>query len=368
MSASVVTRGRRVRTRAVVEPLDLLDGRALDTWAELHATEPALDSPYFHPGFARAVQDAGVPVMVGRATAATGEVTSLFAFHRRRGTARPVGWPGADFQGVVASHGAAPDPRVFLADGVQAVVFDHLVDADGVVAPWVTGRLPSPLLDVTGGLDGYLSRVSRSGRENVGQARRRAARAERELGPLRFDPDSHDQDVLHRLIGLKREQYAATGARDHFADARRRRLLELLLTRRDGSFGGALATLHAGPHLLAAHMGIRSGGVLHWWFPVYDPSFAAYSPGWILLRELVRTAPQQGLTRIDLGRGDDEYKRRARTGSVEVAQAVVTASPLLAAGHRLGTRARAAVRSSPAAPTLRATLHVVRRMRGGPTS
>ena len=52
----------------------------------------------------------------------------------------------------------------------------------------------------------------------MGQARRRAAKAEREHGPVRFVADSVDPEALERLIELKRAQYAATGARDYFAD------------------------------------------------------------------------------------------------------------------------------------------------------
>ena len=87
-----------------------------------------------------------------------------------------------------------------------------------------------------------------------------------------------------------------------------------------------LSTLHFGDTLVAAHFGLRSGTVLHWWFPVYDPAFAGFAPGWIMLRELAMAAPELGLDRIDLGRGDDEYKRRARTGEIEVAAGDVTGS------------------------------------------
>lgn len=127
---------------------------------------------------------------------------------------------------------------------------------------------------------------------------------------------------------LKRRQYAATGVRDHFAEPARVALVERLLGAREDGFAGMLSTLHAGPHLLAAHFGIRSGEVLHWWFPVYDPEFGRLAPGWMLLRELVMAAPELGITRIDLGRGDDEYKRRAKTGESLVARAVVTRNPL----------------------------------------
>ena len=45
------------------------------------------------------------------------------------------------------------------------------------------------------------------------------------------------------------------------------------------------------------------------------------------MRELVSAAPQLGLARIDLGPGDEDYKRRAMTGAISVAQGEVTAAP-----------------------------------------
>ena len=100
--------------------------------------------------------------------------------------------------------------------------------------------------------------------------------------------------------------------------------------------------------MLAAHFGIRSGGVLHWWFPVYDPQFATFAPGWILLRELIGAAPDLGVTRIDLGRGDDEYKRRAKTGDTIVCQGLVTESSAALATRR----ARSALATSRGRPRL----------------
>src|SRR5258707_3012366 len=50
-----------------------------------------------------------------------------------------------------------------------------------------------------------------------------------------------------------------------------RSLMSRLLHTRDPAFAGILSTVHIGDDLVAAHFGIRADGVLHWWFPVYDP-------------------------------------------------------------------------------------------------
>jgi CelD/BcsL family acetyltransferase involved in cellulose biosynthesis len=345
---------------ARVVPLELLTARELEAWHALHAANPLLDSPYFHPGFARAVQASGQDVRVVVCAAGDGNVESLLAFHRHRSRMRPVGWPGADFQGPVLGAGTTVNPLGLLGGGARSFEFDHLVEACPDFEPWISSRRASPYLDVSGGLDGYLGRASKSGKDNMGQARRRAAKAERELGPVRFDADVVDAQLLDRVIEFKRAQYRATGADDYFADARRRDLLHLLMHTRDSSFGGVLSTLHAGPHLLAAHFGMRAGNVLHWWFPVYDPDFGALSPGWILLRELVLAAPGLGITRIDLGRGDDEYKRRAKTGETIVSQGMVSGNSMLLAARHVKQSSLAVAKASPIGSQLRTLSRALR--------
>lgn len=337
-----------------------LTGAELDRWRSLRASNPALDSAYFDPAFAAAVQASGVDVTVavdGRGEA----LTALMACQREGAVLRPVGWPGADFQGPVLAPGAELDPRELLVDGVRAVEFDHWLLPSPGVQPWVDSTAASPYVEVAGGLDGYLSRASRTGRDNMSQARRRTARAERDHGPVTFRARSADADALAWLVERKREQYAATGARDHLAVPHHRALLTLLLGTEEPGCSGLLSTLHVGDALVAAHLGIRSQRVLHWWFPVYDPSFAGLAPGWILLRELAMAAPDLGLDRIDLGRGDDEYKRRARTGEVEVAAGAVVGSVARVVGHRTRRAVVDRAKASSFAPLLRRAVHARRR-------
>jgi CelD/BcsL family acetyltransferase involved in cellulose biosynthesis len=238
------------------------------------------------------------------------------------------------------------DPlRLLRATGLRGLEFDHLLELPGF-EPWLESRRDSPYVDVAGGLDAYLGRASKSGKDNMGQARRKARKVEAARGPLRFEAESSDAKALDAVVALKRAQYAATGARDYFAAPERIALVHRLLRTRVDGFTGMLSTIHAGSRLLAGHFGIRSGGVLHWWFPVYDPEFAAFAPGWILLRELTAAAPELGLTRIDLGRGDDEYKRRAKTGETIVCQAFVTGSRAALATRRVRSVLVGVARSS----------------------
>jgi CelD/BcsL family acetyltransferase involved in cellulose biosynthesis len=332
-------------------------------WRQVREADPALDSPFFHPAFARAVHAVFGDVQV---VTDDHEHRVWFPVQVSRRVARPVGWPGADFQGPVAAAGVRVDLlELVRGTGLRALQFDHLPEQRAEFAPWVEERHGSPFVDVTGGLDGYLTRVSKAGRDKMAQVRRLTNKASRELGEVRLVWDAQDPALLDRLIEIKRAQYAATGAYDFFAMPRRRDLVhQLAKTNMDG-FAGILSAVYAGQTLLAAQLGLRDGAVLHWWFPAFNRAHAELGPGWMLLRELIAAAPITGLTRIDLGHGDEDYKRRAMTGSVSLCEGEVTPDVLR---RRLRLARRAAVgrlKSSPLGPPLRAARNRVLRVREG---
>ncbi|TRW85406.1 GNAT family N-acetyltransferase [Mycolicibacterium sp. 018/SC-01/001] len=299
-----------------------LEADQRQAWSDVRDSNPALDSPYFHPAFAGAVHE-----MFGNVQVAVDDGHAWFPVQVHKRRARPVGWPGADFQGPVAAPGASVDLHELVSTtGLHALTFDHFPEARGDFTPWVDGYLDAPFIDVTGGLDGYVHRIDKASRDKLSRVRRMTNKATRQLGEVRLVWDVQDPRLLDWLIDTKRSQYATTGAYDYFAMQRRRDLIHHLARTRVDGFAGILSAVYAGETLLAAHFGLRDRSVLHWWFPVFDRSYAEFAPGWILLRELISAAPQLGLTRIDLGPGDEDYKRRAMTGSVPVAQGEVTAA------------------------------------------
>ena len=340
---------------------DQIGDEELSAWKELRSANPDLDSPYFDPGFAEAVHVTGNPVRVAVSRDRLGRIIGLLAYHRNGSILRPAGWPGADFQGPILVPGQSLSPLALLTGGVRSFAFDHLVTSyQDSFHPWIESTQISPYIDVSGGFDTYLGRISRSGKDTFKQARRKVAQLERAHGAMRFTVSSLVLSDFERLIELKRTQYAATGARDYLADPTHRDLLAHLWMGEGSSLRGMLSTVHVGSQMLSAHFGLVSGNVLHWWFPVYNPAFSSYSPGWILLREVIAACPALGITRIDLGRGDDEYKRRLKTGETTVSQGLVTKSATHTVLRRVKTGFVDAVKASPAAPGLRRTVQALR--------
>ena len=60
----------------------------------------------------------------------------------------------------------------------------------------------------------------------------------------------------------------------------------------------------------AAHFGMLSTRYLLWYKPAFDPQLAAYSPGEILLSELIKYVSANGLAGLDFTRGDEAFKLR----------------------------------------------------------
>ena len=192
-----------------------LGAAELNSWRQVREADPSLDSPFFHPAFAAAVH-----AVFGNVQVATNdhEDQLWFPVQVSKRVARPVGWPASDFQGPVAAPGVRVDPlELVRATGLRALPFDNIPEQRTEFAPWVEERHPSPFVDTTGGLDAYLSRVSKAGRDKMSQVRRRTNKAGRELGEVRLVWDAQDPDLLDRLIEIKRAQYAKTGVRDFFA-------------------------------------------------------------------------------------------------------------------------------------------------------
>ena len=132
---------------------------------------------------------------------------------------------------------------------------------------------------------------------------------------------------------------------------------------RSGRMPGLALAIVKGDQLVAAHFGIRSRRVLHWWFPAYDPELGKYSPGAQLLLELAREAAARGVERIDLGEGDESYKLSFMTGATALAVGSVDTRPAARAARKLWHHTKRWVRESPFRGTATVPWRFIRNMR-----
>jgi CelD/BcsL family acetyltransferase involved in cellulose biosynthesis len=318
-----------------------LDETDLAAWRRFQRQDIALASPFLGPEFTRIAAEVrrGVEVAVMRRD---GAAIAFLPFERRVRIGGPVAGAMSDCQAVLAESGLDLDVRALVrAAGLSVYDFTFARIAQSRFLPFHRSTCTSHLIDLSAGFDTYLRERREAGRFLPGgtsglphHALQRARRLERQAGPLRFTLHDPDPSTLGQLIAWKRQQYRRTGASDVFARRWTADLLERIHATQSPAFAGVLSTLSIGPRVIAAHMGMRSGDVLHWWFPSFDIAFARHSPGIILLVELCRAAAERGIRIIELGPGEEGYKLLMANAGVTMAAGHIVARPSFSASWR----------------------------------
>ncbi len=351
--------------KITVLPANELTSDHVDAWSQIQQANGELASPFFRPEFTQAVaavrDDVEVAVLEQH-----GDIVGFFPFQRCGwSTGIPVGGRLSDFHGLVARDDIACDVNTLLHGcKLSAWNFDHLLAAQTFFLPYHWDEFTSPFMDLSEGFDAYHAQRRLAHSDVINQTLRKSRKIEREVGPLRFVSHTDQPHVLDALVEWKSQQYHRTGATDVFAFDWTVKLLRRLVQQREKSFAGKLSALYVGEHLVAVHLGIRSRGVLNYWFPAYDPAFARYSPGLILLVELARAAPLLGVHHIDLGAGGSTFKTSFMSDALPVARGSVTSNPVSRIVRRGWYRTKRWLRSSPLRLPAQLAGRVTRPLRG----
>jgi CelD/BcsL family acetyltransferase involved in cellulose biosynthesis len=336
-------------------------------WSQIQTREPALSSPYFRPEFTEAVAAVRDDVEIGVLDNGSGAV-GFFPFQRTWwGTGRPVGGIMSDFQGLIASAENGCDP-IQLQQGcrLRAWHFDRVPTTQRWFARFAWRRSESPYIDLRNGFEAYVAGKD-NGRRLMADYGQKVRKLAREVGPVRYVARIKDDDIFATLIAWKSDQYRRTNKRNVFWSGWTRGLLEKIRGYDSPMFAPDLSALYAGDAIAAIHFGMRSGGVLHAWFPAYNPELAKYSPGFLHWIETMKSAERLGIERIDLGKapenGQSRFKRRLMTGAQFVFEGAVELRPGVA-GARMALRSlRDRAMGSPLARPARVQVRTFRRMR-----
>ena len=285
-------------------------------WLEIMRSDARLAHAFLSPGFADAVDRVcgDVQVLVIENSGRSG---FLPVHTGRRGRLRACGFPLSDMQAVVAPQSWSLDPRdIMSATQSSTFQFDHWIAHS---SSWRT-RQPdqSFLIDLGDGLDNY-TRSQLAGSRFLEQMRRQERRAERRYGPLRFEWRVDDAPMLSRLaVGWKRNYARRLGARDYFAEPWQRELVEQCVISTEPDMAAVVSALFAGDQPIAILISLRFAETLSAWIPAYDHRFGDCSPGAILHWRLVQEALNRNVNRIDLGRGENQLKKRLANDRQEV--------------------------------------------------
>jgi CelD/BcsL family acetyltransferase involved in cellulose biosynthesis len=301
-------------------------------WAAFRLAQPRLASPYFDVRYAviagEIAPNAHVAVIRQR-----GRIVGFLPFQRRGGLIQPLGAPLTDYHGLVAEPGARIDLGMVLrALGQQRYRFSGLVARPVRNASNLTAK-PAMVANLTDGFDAYLARRTAAGQGAFLKDKRRRMRAmERDHGPIEFTFDADPAEVPALIFELKPELMSPTGQVDVFACGWTVDLIRALAMRSQDDFGVRFAALRADGKIVAAEVGLLSGDAYHLWFPVYDATYARYSPGALMTLETLKVAAAQGIRSVDFGAGAEDYKLSFARPLHEVFEGDVIVGGLAAAG------------------------------------
>jgi CelD/BcsL family acetyltransferase involved in cellulose biosynthesis len=337
----------------------------IETWASIQQDRTDLDSPFLSPDFTQAAAQArAVEVML---IEDGGEVRGFLPFQRDRwGAASPVAAGLSEWQAVILGeeHEGECDIRKLLrSSGLKNWHFDHLIESQASVQNCEAIFGAAPCIDLSGGFDLYAQSRRDAGSACITETLRKRRKLEREIGPIRFELHTDDRSAFETLLKWKAAQNERTGLLNIFRYGWVVDTLESIWRTQSERFAGVLSALHVGDDLVAVHLGPRSSTISHLWFTAYDPKFAKYSPGLILLIEMARGLADNGVTRIDLGPGPQRYKLQFKTGDIGVARGVVDQSPTVRAFRRGWNGLRDGVRSGPLAGIAKIPAHLLFRLR-----
>jgi len=294
-----------------VTSADQLDAAELSAWNRLCESVPTFRSPFYSAHFARAVASvrSGVRVCVlQRDNVPVGFLPFQYtsSWSKWLAAAEPVGNPLNDYFGLVADPEIRINPQELLdRSGLCYLGFTHLEESQLGIG--LEGEQPQVGLRIQHTGDGTFGGAKKSFLEDTA---RRQRKLEAKHGPLRFCFAESDWAApLQHLIDTKRAQYKDTKVADPLAPEWTRSLLKVLAGTRESVCTGVLSTLYAGDTWVASHFGLRSGNVLHYWFPVYNAELREFAPGRLLLKRVCENAEREGVQCIDRGMGDSQAKR-----------------------------------------------------------
>lgn len=312
-----------------------------EAWARVQEAEPSLASPFFRPEFNEIVAAVRDDVVV--AVVRGDDDAIFFPFQRGRlGRGRPVGGRLSDYHGLIGRGNPDLDAKTLLREcGLHGWDFDAVVAAQRTFEPFHRRVRSSPYLDLSRGFQTFVAERATAGSNQVVDVQRQAERLAADVGPLRFEAHIEDTAALEVLLRWKSDQYRRTGAVDIFTYPWVREVVSRIQGARNEGFAGLLSMLYVSDEPVAAHLGMRSRSVWHYWLPAYERRFARYSPGLILLLRMAEAAGELGLEAIDLGKGDALYKSRLANANATLAEGSVDGSPF---GRVTGSSTRLATR------------------------
>ena len=344
----------------VVDCATLTD-EIVDAWKRLRVDQPQRETPYFAIEFTQAVAAIREDARIAIFRNAAGQIEAILPFQKTSPTlAEPIGGRLNDVHGVLGGQNLSADQilRGLESIGVESVSYHAAADFHGTNERFEFRVMKSHHLDLSQGWDAYYAWAKKNSStiKRHGQKSRALAR---KLGELRFEFQNTDPAALEQLIALKRAKYQRTKTFDILSVEWAANLLRHIHSIQTEEFSGILSTLHAGDRLVAAHFGMLTDQMLHYWFPTFDIEFSQYSPGTELLLQVTKDCCDRSLGKLDLGFGDDDYKFKFSNANDLVSCGLMTDSSIAFKAAKTCYFLRQRMKSMPLKPTVKRVLRKV---------
>lgn len=284
-----------------------------DFWSAFHDLRNAFslyDDPFFDPEFARLVGEVRNDTFIAVAfDQGKQEPVAFWPLHvRPGGWARPIGGPFSDWHGPVYRQDDPVDPCVFLSSaGLSGFT------AFGMPAESSWGRLSDRsgvnMADVSNGWDNFLTEQKMLYAKHFKKIRRMQRNTERDFQSVEYRMNDDDEAAFTWLMSRKRQQFNQTGRHDVLGPQWVQELFQRLRGHQSERMSAHLATLRFDGAVVAAELNLMSDNIIHGWITAFETEFSYYSPGYLLMHEVIRNVNDVGRTFYDLGAGMEHYKK-----------------------------------------------------------
>lgn len=274
-------------------------------------------SPLFHPDFTALVAEVRRDVRIIRAQDINDRLAFLPLHRRHFGFSRPIAAAFSDYHGPICEPGFALCSEDMLSGaGVRRYkYFARIGDGERKAGQGLRA-------DVKPGSPGPIEHFQDTHSKKAKQLRRLRRKLEREQGAVELILGEDRPETFGRLWAWKESQFRETGRHNVL---RPRWAVEMMNRLHAGGLGevsGFVASLNVNGEPIAAEFGPRWRGAFHPWIAAYDPAFAEYSPGHLLVAGLLEGMREAGLDRYDLGHDDAPYKAMFANTYVELTAGV----------------------------------------------
>lgn len=164
----------------------------------------------------------------------------------------------------------------------------------------------------------YKSKIKGDLRRDQGRKRRRLA----EHGKVEFEVYENQEDLIKYVLEKKYSQYTGKGVPKNMRSNFYQEIANL--AHQHGHLH--LSSLKVGDKILAVHFGLCDSDRMYWYIPVFEEDWYKYSPGRILLEELIKLSFAQKLKYFDFLFGDERYKSDWSHGEMKIYKCIIPKS------------------------------------------